>query len=85
MIVHPLQDKVLLSEDKNRATSSGIIVEGLSGGSKTYTVDAVGPDVKKIQVGNVVYPDLTKCMVVISDGKHLALISEEHIAAVITL
>jgi chaperonin GroES len=85
MNVLPLKDKVLVAENrKENTTASGIVIEGVGGlgESKTGTVLAIGPDVKDVKVGNVIYLEWNKAQVVTIDGAQRVMIKEENIVAV---
>ena len=86
MNVLPLKDKVLVAENKKEnTTASGIIIEGAGGlgESKTGTVLAIGPDVKDVKVGDVIYLEWNKAQVVTIDGAQRVMIKEENIVAVV--
>lgn len=85
MNVQPLGNKVFLRENKKEAkTASGIIVEGLTNeDTKTGTVLAIGPDVKQVAVGDVVYVDWTKGQVVKDGDVYRAIIAEEFINGIV--
>ena len=86
MNVLPLKDKVLVAENKREnTTSSGIVIEGASGlgESKTGTVLAIGPDVKDVKVGDIIYLEWNKAQVVTIDGSQRVMIKEEFIVAVV--
>jgi len=86
MTVLPLKDKVLVAENKKEnTTASGIVIEGAGGlgESKTGTVLAIGPDVKDVKVGDVIYLEWNKAQVVTIDGNQRVMIKEENIVAVV--
>jgi len=86
MNVLPLKDKVLVAENrKENTTASGIVIEGAGGlgESKTGTVLAIGPDVKDVKVGDVIYLEWNKAQVVPIDGAQRVMIKEENIVAVV--
>lgn len=85
MNVQPLGNKVFLKENKKETkTVSGIIVEGLGNeDTKTGTVLAIGPDVKHLAVGDVVYLDWTKGQVLKDGNVYRALVSEEFINGIV--
>ena len=86
MNVLPLKDKVLVAENKREnTTSSGIVIEGAGGlgESKTGTVLAIGPDVKDVKVGDVIYLEWNKAQVVTIDGAQRVMVKEENIVAVV--
>jgi len=86
MNIVPLNDRILIAENKREeTTSSGIIVgdgQGL-GESKTGTVLAIGPDVTEVAVGDVVYLMWNKGSIVKIDGAQRVIIKEEDIVAVL--
>ena len=84
--VIPLKTKVLIAENKREnTTESGIVIQGLDakGESKSGTVLAIGPDVKDVKVGDVVYLMWTKAAVVNIDGAQRVMVLEEDIVAVL--
>lgn len=86
MNVLPLKDKVLVAENKKEnTTASGIVIEGAGGlgESKTGTVLAVGPDVKDVKVGDVIYLEWNKAQIVTIDGAQRVMVKEENIVAVV--
>ena len=86
MAVRPLGKKVLVAENKRESqTASGIIIEGkdVQGESKTATVLAIGPEVKSVEVGQVVLLMWNKGAVVTIDGNQRVMILEEDIVAVL--
>jgi chaperonin GroES len=86
MAVRPLGKKVLVAENKRESqTASGIIIEGkdVQGESKTATVLAIGPEVKSVEVGQVVLLMWNKGAVVTIDGAQRVMILEEDIVAVL--
>jgi len=86
MNVLPLKDKVFVAENrKENTTASGIVIEGAGGlgESKTGTVLAIGPDVKDVKVGDVIYLEWNKAQVVTIDGAQRVMIKEENIVAVV--
>ena len=86
MNVVPMKDKVLVAENrKENTTASGIVIEGAGGlgESKTGTVLAIGPDVKDVKVGDVIYLEWNKAQVVTIDGAQRVMIKEENIVAVL--
>lgn len=86
MNVLPLKDKVLVAENKKEnTTASGIVIEGAGGlgESKTGTVLAIGPDVKDVKVGDVIYLEWNKAQVVTIDGAQRVMVKEENIVAVV--
>ena len=86
MNVTPLKSKVLIAENSVESKSQGgIILEKAASAadSKTGTVLAVGPDVKEVSVGDVVYLEWAKGDIVRVDGNQRVMINEEFIAAVV--
>lgn len=86
MNVAPLQDRVLVAENKKDATTeSGIIIEGARGVGATAqaTVLAIGPDVKEVKVGDVLLIDWSKASPVKVGDVQRAVIKEEFILAVV--
>lgn len=86
MGITPMKSFVLAAELKREnTTDSGIVIQSAAGlgDSKTAKVVAIGPDVKDLQVGDVVLLDWTKCQIVSVDGAQRVMIKEEFIVAVI--
>ena len=86
MNVQPLHDKVLVAENKREnTTESGIVIQGARGldESKAGTVLAIGPDVKSVAVGDVVYLMWTKAQVVKIGDAQRVIVKEEDIVAVL--
>jgi co-chaperonin GroES (HSP10) len=86
MNVTPLQDRVLVAENKKEdTTESGIIIEGARGVGNTAkaTVLAIGPTVKDVKVGDVVLLDWGKASPVKVGDVQRAMIKEEFILAVV--
>jgi co-chaperonin GroES (HSP10) len=86
MNVKPMNDRVLIAENKKeQTTTSGIIIEGARGVGDTAqgTVLAVGPDVKAVKVGDVVLLDWAKASPVKVGDNQRAMIKEEFILAVV--
>jgi co-chaperonin GroES (HSP10) len=85
MNVTPLQDRVLVAENKKEdTTESGIIIEGARGVGNTAkaTVLAIGPTVKDVKVGDVVLLDWAKASPVKVGDAQRAMVKEEFILAV---
>ena len=85
MEVRPLNDRVLIAENKKeKTTDSGIILEGTRGTGDVAkaTVLAVGPDVKDVKVGDVVIPEWSKASPVKVGDVQRAMIKEENIIAI---
>jgi chaperonin GroES len=86
MNVKPMNDRVLVAENKKEnTTASGIVIEGARGvgDSAQGTVLAVGPDVKEVKVGDVVLLDWAKASPVKVGDVQRAMIKEEFILAVV--
>ena len=86
MQVKPLRKMVLVAENSvDQTTESGIILDGTTSNrdSKTGTVLAIGPDVKDVKVGDVIYLEWNKAQVVTIDGSQRVMIKEEFIVAVV--
>ena len=84
--IQPLFDQVLLAEDKpSSKTASGIYVEGNLGDSLTYTVLAIGEDVKKVKIGDKTFVKFDASSQIIKiDGKQRVLVPEDKISAIIS-
>ena len=85
MEVRPLNDRVLIAENKKeKATESGIILEGTRGTGDVAkaTVLAVGPDVTEVKVGDVIIPEWAKASPVKVGDVQRAMIKEENIIAI---
>ena len=86
MNVIPMNDRVLVAENKKEnTTASGIVIEGARGVGDTAqaTVLAIGKDVKEVKVGDVVLLDWAKASPVKVGDAQRAMIKEEHIIAVV--
>ena len=86
MQVTPLKNKVLVAENiTEHKTDSGIILDGANSvrQSKSATVLAIGPDVKDVQVGDVVYLEWTKGQMVKLGDSQRVIIEEQYIVAVV--
>ena len=84
--VFPLGKKILAAEvKKERKSEGGLILEGVSSVKETAAarILAVGPEVKTIRVGDVVYLDWAKTKLVIIDGAHRVIVDEEDITALV--
>jgi co-chaperonin GroES (HSP10) len=83
--IFPMFEQILLAEDRpTGVTASGIVVEGNLGNTPTYTVVAVGSDVKKIAVGNKAYVKFgAESFIVKVDGVQRVLVPESSIVAVV--
>jgi chaperonin GroES len=85
MEIRPMNDRVLVAENKRETTTgSGIIIEGARGvgDNARATVLAVGPEVKDVKVGDVVLLDWTKASAVKIGDVQRAMIKEEFIIGV---
>jgi chaperonin GroES len=85
MEIRPMNDRVLVAENKkDTTTASGIVIEGTRGTGDTAkaTVLAVGPEVKDVKVGDVVLLDWAKASPVKVGDVQRAMIKEEFIIAV---
>ena len=85
MDIRPVNDRVLVAENKRtQTTESGIILEGTRGTSDTAkaTVLAIGPDVTEVKVGDVILLDWAKASPVKVGDVQRAMIKEEFIIAV---
>lgn len=86
MEIRPMNDRVLVAENKKENTSaSGIILEGARGVGDTAkaTVLAIGPDVTEVKVGDVVLLDWAKASPVKVGEAQRAMVKEEFIIAVV--
>lgn len=86
MEIRPMNDRVLVAENKKETTTaSGIVIEGARGVGDTAkaTVLAIGPDVKEVAVGDVVILDWGKASPVKVGDAQRAMIKEEFIIAVV--
>ena len=86
MNIVPMNDRVLVAENKKEnTTASGIVIEGARGVGDTAqaTVLAIGKDVKDVKVGDVVLLDWTKASAVKVGDAQRAMIKEEFIIAVV--
>lgn len=84
--VTPLKSKVLIAEVKVETKSEGgIILEKANSvaNSNQGKVLAVGPDVKEVKVGDLVYLEWAKGDIVKVDGNQRVVIDEQYIAAVV--
>lgn len=85
MEVRPLNDRVLIAENKKEnKTESGIILEGTRGVGEVSkaTVIAIGPDVTEVKVGDVIIPEWAKASPVKIGDVQRAMIKEENIIAI---
>jgi len=85
MEIRPMNDRVLVAENKKeQTTASGIVIEGARGVGDTAkaTVLAIGPEVKDVKVGDVVLLDWAKASPVKVGDVQRAMIKEENIIAV---
>lgn len=84
--ITPLNDNVLVSENKKEVTSeAGIILEQARSvhDMTPAMVIAIGPEVTEVQVGDEVYLDWSKGNIVKHDGDEFVVVKEQHIIAVI--
>lgn len=84
--VFPLGNRILAAEvKKERKSEGGLILEGVSSVKETAAarILAVGPEVKTIKVGDVVYLDWAKTKLVIIDGAQRVIVDEEDITALV--
>ena len=84
--VFPLGKKILAAEvKKERKSEGGLILEGVNSVKETAAAKilAVGPEVKTIRVGDVVYLDWAKTKLVIIDGAQRVIVDEEDITALV--
>ena len=84
--VFPLGKKILAAEvKKERKSDSGIILEGVNSIKETAParILAVGPEVKTIRAGDVVYLDWAKTKLVVIDGAQRVIVDEEDITALV--
>ncbi len=85
MEIRPMNDRILVAENKKeKTTESGIILEGARGVGDTAkaTVLAIGPEVKDVKVGDVVLLDWAKASPVKVGDVQRAMIKEEFVIAV---
>ena len=81
----PLKNFVLVTQAEiQQTTASGIVLSGTSAdsGSKPGKVEAVGPEVTTIQVGDQVAVKWGEALAVQYEGRDAALISDEAIYAI---
>ena len=86
MQITPLKDKVLVAENKDEVrTDSGLILDDAASvrDSRKGTVLAIGPDVKEVKVGDVIYLEWNKAQVVKVGSAQRVIIKEENIVAVL--
>ena len=85
MVIKPLRDKVLVKESELQTTTeSGIVVtSGTSNDTRSGIVIGIGPDVKTVKEGDVVYLDWRKCQVTKQNGEMVGVIDEKEIIAVV--
>jgi chaperonin GroES len=85
MNIVPMNDRVLVAENKKEnTTASGIVIEGARGVGDTAkaTVLAIGKDVKEVKVGDLVLIDWSKASPVKVGDAQRAMIKEEFIIGV---
>lgn len=86
MNIVPMNDRVLVAENKKEnTTASGIVIEGARGVGDTAqaTVLAIGKDVTEVKVGDTVLLDWSKASPVKVGDAQRAMIKEEFIIAVV--
>jgi co-chaperonin GroES (HSP10) len=82
--IKPFGKKILVTEKENEnVTVSGIVLSGKTGETTAAVILEVGPDVTEVKVGDVVYLEWGKGHPVKVDGKMMAIIDEQYIAAVV--
>lgn len=84
--VFPLGTKIYAAEvKKERKSDSGIILEGVNSIKETAAakVLGVGPDVKRIKEGDIVYLDWPKTKLVVIDGNQRVIADEEDVHALV--
>lgn len=82
----PRNTKIYAGEiKKERKSESGIILEGVSSVKETAAANviAVGPDVKDLVAGDVVYLDWAKTKLVVVDGVQRVIVDEEDVMAIV--
>lgn len=85
MKVIPLKTRVLVAENATEQKSAaGIILEGANSvrESRSGTVLAIGPEVKTVAVGDVIYLEWSKASVVKVGDAQRVIIEESDIVAV---
>ena len=86
MEIRPMNDRILVAENKKETTTaSGIVIEGARGVGDTAkaTVLAVGPNVNDVKVGDVVLLDWVKASPVKVGEAQRAMIKEEFVIAIV--
>jgi chaperonin GroES len=86
MEIRPINDRILVAENKKEnTTASGIVIEGARGVGDTAqgTVLAIGPDVTEVKVGDVVLLDWAKASPVKVGDAQRAMIKEEFVIAIV--
>jgi co-chaperonin GroES (HSP10) len=84
MIINPLKNFVLVTERENEnTTNSGIVLTSTKGETTAAVIMAVGPDVREVKVGDVVYLEWGKGSPIKVDGQMMAMIQEQYISAVV--
>ena len=86
MNIKPLRNMILVDEAEQETVSAGgIIIEGARSlePSKKAVALAVGPDVEFVKEGDTLFVEWNKGKPVTVDGKKLAMISEDHVAAIL--
>lgn len=81
----PIGSKVLLTEVKKETThSSGLILQGADGATSKGKIVAVGPDCKAVKVGDIVYPEWSKGIVLVNEDGTFLSILEENITTIVS-
>ncbi len=84
MNINPLKNFVLVTERANEtSTDFGIVLTSTKGETTAAVIQAVGPDVREVKVGDVVYLEWAKGNPITVDGQMMAVIEEQYISAVI--
>lgn len=85
MTIKPIHDNILIAENKKtNTTSSGIIIESSTNHeSKSATVIAIGENVTKVAVGDIIYPDWSNGHVIKNADVQRVVIKEEAVLAVV--
>lgn len=82
----PIKDNIIgIEKERELVTESGIIIGSPHGvgGALNYIVDAIGPSVKEVKVGDEVALEWGKGRFFEADGKKYIIIQEKYISAVI--
>lgn len=84
--VFPLGTKIYAGEiKKERKSESGIILEGASSIKETAAANiiAVGPEVKLLKAGDIVYLDWAKTKLVVVNGVQRVIVDQEDVMALV--